>query len=290
MNATKRYAYIHVGTPKTGTTALQASLFSNYSFLKKEGYLYTKTGLWARGHSYAHHNFAYQLYNYPFFDPKHGTLDELRNELKMWHGHIIISSEIFIGLYDDVAKLSILKNTFNSLGFEVVIIIYFRDCVEYVNNLYAEFVKNHFLQIDINEFVNHILSHGQFTLYDNWVFSFDYVEIVKNFANVFGNENVICVKYNKDKTINKFSQIIGVDLGSEILANRSINQKTMEILIAVNKELSKSNLSEFNHHNINQTIVLELKDLDLKEYFGIDNVYSKKIKERFLKSEPIYRY
>ncbi len=267
----KRDAYIHIGTPKTGTTALQMLLTSNFSILKKRGYLYPKTGLWARGHSDAHHNLAYQLYNSPFFDPEHGTLEQLRNELKMWDGHVIISSEIFVGLYNNVAKLSMLKDTFNSCGLNVIIVIYFRDCIEYVNYLYAEFVKNHFLSIDINEFVDHIIKFGQFALYDNWEFSIDYFKIIKNFGDIFGNENIILRKYKSANTINSFSKIIDVDLGSEIIINRDDNPKTIELLKELNKILTGSSLDETIHANLNQTIAIKLKDFNNKKLFGISD-------------------
>ena len=270
-----KYAYIHIGTPKTGTTALQKTLVSNLSVLKEKGYLYPKTGLWARGHSDAHHNLAYQLYNSPFFDPKHGTLEQLVSEIKMWNGDVIISSEIFVGLYNNQKKLSLLKGVFDTCGLDSIVIIYLRDLIEYVEKMYAEFVKNHFLTINMNKFSNHIISNKNFILYDNWEFCFDYFEIIKKIAFVFGKENIICVKYKNKATINSFSKIIGVELlnkeNKEIIMNKTDGPKTTEILRIINNILDKSNLNEVERHHLNQTISNKLKGFDKEYSFNIND-------------------
>jgi hypothetical protein len=274
MLINKRYAYIHIGTPKTGTTALQKTLVSNLSVLKKAGYLYPKTGLWARGHSDAHHNLAYQLFNFPFFDPKHGTLEQLVSEIKMWDGHVIISSEILVGLYNNPTKLSLLKGVFDICGLDSIVIIYFRDLIEYAEKMYAEFVKNHFLTININKFFNHIIKYKKFILYDNWEFCFDYFEIIKKIAFVFGNENIICVKYKNQETIKSFSKIIGVELlnkNKEIIINKTDNPKTIEILRVVNKILVSSNLDDITRNALNQNISNKLKGLNEEYLFNIND-------------------
>jgi len=72
---------LHIGTPKTGTTAIQALFFRNRSkLLRESGVCPTESGLVQK----AHHNIAYQFggMHLKNFHPRRGGLEQALEEAR----------------------------------------------------------------------------------------------------------------------------------------------------------------------------------------------------------------
>jgi hypothetical protein len=75
---TRGTVFIHAGTHKTGTTALQRFLGANERALLESGLHYPRQGRVEWGH----HNLAWELYAPELFNPGRGSLDDVAAELR----------------------------------------------------------------------------------------------------------------------------------------------------------------------------------------------------------------
>jgi hypothetical protein len=104
-----RSCLLHIGAPKTGSTALQRFLASNREELLTQGYLYPAAALRADGH----HELAflsgggYPEWAVPQSEGLDSLIDRLREEIVQHDGPVILSSENFYLLCapDRVAQL-----------------------------------------------------------------------------------------------------------------------------------------------------------------------------------------
>ncbi|MDC8055392.1 hypothetical protein M3N79_08890, partial [Campylobacter coli] len=184
-------AYIHIGTPKTGTTVIQKFFKLNRSKILNKYILYPKTV--GDEHHQTLAGFAYnisrltthrkhlKLYNnYEYINYRKKILKKLKEEI-CGINEIVFSSEVF---QEQLSKREIyrLKKYLIFLGFtEVKIIVYLRNTPELFKSLCSMFCKNNeksiinLLPYD-NSRIHHICNHKQ-TL--QW------------WGEIFGKENLI---------------------------------------------------------------------------------------------------
>lgn len=136
----KKKLYLHIGQPKTGTSAIQNFIVVNSSILKDEHDLYYPNfGRWKDG---SHHEIAFSLRDTPFYPVK--TYEEQINYLLQLKkeiqnsicNRILLSSECF-SVWDSKA----FKEVFNQ-DFEIYIICYLRRRSDYVESIYKQNVRD----------------------------------------------------------------------------------------------------------------------------------------------------
>ena len=71
-----RSCFIHAGTHKTGTTAIQRFLAGNRETLARAGFYYPRSGCWHPEFP-GHHNLMFELTGDARFDPTAGMLSDL---------------------------------------------------------------------------------------------------------------------------------------------------------------------------------------------------------------------
>ena len=148
--------FLHVGTHKTGTTALQNFLMVNKQLLREHGVLIPVSGC-VDPYSGCH-NIAWELNDDHRFQGDYGTLDELCVEISESGCHtVVVSSEDFEYLHSRPEALVRLKHRLNAIGCQVEVILFFREQGEYIISLYAELLK-HGLDIPFRTFKKRILS------------------------------------------------------------------------------------------------------------------------------------
>jgi hypothetical protein len=188
--AVRPLAFVHIGTHKTGTTALQRFLADNELALRAAGLYLPKTGRRDPGLA-AQHNVAYELGHNASFDREAGTLEELAAELvaEASRSAICLSSEAFEALTFNRGGLSRLCSGLEWLGYDPRIVVYLRPQADYLESLYAEFVRAEW-PLDFDSFFDHALrdrSFGDVT--------FAYSRLVGAFEDRFGLERLIVRPY-----------------------------------------------------------------------------------------------
>jgi hypothetical protein len=172
MNKT---VYIHIGTGKTGTTAIQDFLFRNRD--KSESYYYPSYGLRGSGH----HNLAPLKIN--DLDSVKKLYDQLVQEINGCDKEkIIISSEFFVFCPKEIVNYccQVLSD------FTIKVILYVRPQISWIESSYMQRIKTGW------DYAGNIESF--FDLHKN---SFDYFNRVSSWVEFLGNKAIVARVYDK---------------------------------------------------------------------------------------------
>ena len=246
--------YIHIGTPKTGTTAIQRFLTQNNMLLAQRGIFYPIVGrLYSENQK--------QIYN-------------SENALTAINGHVIFDRELFKEQLDIFAKSDcstmILseENLFLHLhhenqlpyndsfwellsNYEVKIIIYFRQSAEYLTSQWQEYIK---LKLQQN--------------FEDYLETTNYAECLKGFHNLLprvGLDNMIVRTYEPTRwlhhnLIDDFLNAINIENTDEFMPLRTRENKThsrdyCERILYVNQHLKAETGTGLDDiHGINEMI------------------------------------
>lgn len=207
QNLGKKRLYIHIGLPKTGTSAIQNYLVTNYDLLKdKHNLFYPKLGRAGDG---SHHNIAWALSANPYKEllddaKQRELLIELRNEIdSSTCSSALLSSECFAMHSNKAFKEIIASN------YELHIICYLRRQDDYIESSYSQIVKDVVRKEtrSFTEYLNDSLS------------SLSYFEMLQKWEGIAEKENIHIREYDKNSFLNgsivdDFLSIIGVRLQS----------------------------------------------------------------------------
>jgi len=174
--------YVHVGTHKTGTTAIQKFLYDNKNLLADKGVRRLQVGVpEGSEQSWGHHQLAWALQNY---DQK--SIWKMAAREAMGSSAALISSEEFslirkVSFYDPVRK-----NFSHTL---VRPICYLRRQDKYLESVYNHHVKSLGEVQPIMEFAKRI------------AYRLDYGALIQCLADSFGGKNIILRTYDRNLLI-----------------------------------------------------------------------------------------
>lgn len=237
-----RELYLHIGYPKTGTTAIQEFLHLNKARLLERNVLYPETGLV----KYAHH-----LIPWVFTEDKRNKngvsqadiIDRLQTELDQNRTveKVVISSEGFIFAMSPEDVAEIFKDNFESIK----LVIYLRQPFRWIVSDYNQGVKGwRQLTCDFDEHFNRVLQTKGGPL--------DFYSMLSKWAGVFGWDNIVVRTYDmeKENLLNGFLDIVGISDHVEFErpqrhdSNPRLSADRLELLRLVNSfELSSEKRS-----------------------------------------------
>ncbi len=196
--------YIHIGRPKTGSTALQAFLHSNREALARQGVCYPETGRYQRA---SHKLSLVYLPKLPDSKVVKGvSADKLYSDLateilNSGLGTAVISSEHF-WLTNPKALPLILREQF-----DVHVVAFVRRQDDVLVSSFIQEVKGGHLSIDV-DLDDYICNSGRLNL-------LDYDKVLQRWAGVFGQKNMQVRLYEtlpEQHGIERdFLQLIGVE-------------------------------------------------------------------------------
>jgi hypothetical protein len=185
--------YLHAGTHKTGTTAIQAFLHRQRALLAQRGLYLPEAGLVGPPPECGHHNIAFELGGFDI-DPSAGGLDDLIAELReRAPERVCVTSENFYPLAGRPERLRLLRDAFDSIGAEVRPILYFRPQAMLLEALYAELVK-HGMADSFRAVFEEVLDCGS-VAYNDTVYDLAYDRGADAFAQAFGREAMTVFPY-----------------------------------------------------------------------------------------------
>lgn len=190
--------FLHIGTNKTGTTSIQKQLTLHHQSLKKQGILYPSSGQ-AGG---VHYPLSWGLgLGHPPTGYKHSPehWSNVVNEIKQTDCQkIILSSECFIMLRNKM-HAEIIKDYLSD--FNVKIVVYIRRQDKYLESVYSQAVKmGAEVPANIMDF------------YHNTKPTFNYLQVLRPWSEVFGKWNIKLNLYEDGQTFNvieNFFKVIG---------------------------------------------------------------------------------
>jgi hypothetical protein len=177
----KKRLYIHCGLHKTGTTALQFFLRNNTERLRTAGVLYPNAGCLDLVGS-GHHNIAWQMARDRRFKKEYGDVEALLKEIGNFGGDILLSSEDFESSLDKPGSFTALVRIANSTQRELVLIIYIRNQIFYLESLYCEMLKHGFAE-EYKTLAEQVIERKMLSMKE-WVFHFDYLRIARHVARI----------------------------------------------------------------------------------------------------------
>jgi hypothetical protein len=215
----KKTIFLHIGPPKTGTSAIQQFLSANRKILKENGYLYPGRGL-------AHHDMAREFHSLTVTDIRNNPALATNNYFAEIDASgldkIILSSENFNGLMQQRENL---KKEIASLKefliprFQVNIIFYVRRQDEKIESMYNETVRGYRKRTDesFSEFIKKTTQHGPDDAKTDTLFrALECYSHLLEWSNAFGRENIL-VRCNEDEQLpqgiyHDFLETIGLTL------------------------------------------------------------------------------
>lgn len=205
-----RTIYLHIGAPKTGTSAIQEFLLLNKDALLKKGVHYCDTGMTSES---GQAMLAWNLLGIHFGTPVDDRIwDEFLEEIENYKENILISSEFFwVFSKNEVMRVHELLKKYT-----IKVILYLRrqDLWAMANALQEVKVFNQEFD-SIDEIVNKILDET------------DYNEKVKIWSDIVGDNNIILRPYEK-KQMHKndiYHDFLFNGLGMELTDEYSIPRK-----------------------------------------------------------------
>jgi len=234
----RKRLFIHIGTHKTGTSAIQNFLFRNREALREKGFFYPLPG-----NKPGHHPIAgeFNPYNQRYKKGVMKTLSYIQEIRTHNLGTSIISAEGLTSRGIDVQKLrDIIPG-----DLDVKIIIYLRRQDERLESGYNQIVKGP------RRYSKKFLDSGSIP---NQKYILDYYKILIPWRDIFGQENIIVRVYEKEQLpqgiINDFCNVIGLALDhkfkiSEERINPSLDRDIIEMIRLCNEKCEKN----IEYHN-----------------------------------------
>ena len=230
----KKKLFLHIGTPKTGTSALQHFLYKNHDKLKDEGILYPKS-LVGSPDDPKHQPLYSCLYfhNRNDFDK---ILLKLSSEITDQVHTVILSSEGFYHHIDEFHKESWNMIRELSQQFTMRIVVSVRPQSEYIESLYRQYMKNPkglIAEFGSGMTIQEVIQRPKVLQ------NMDYYGSLMQWAGVAGEDSIIVKRYSKN-VISDFLSLFKSPLEVEKdfpHRNASINREMAELLRQLNTVL-----------------------------------------------------
>lgn len=238
-NDAQKRVYLHIGTAKTGSSFLQATIAEHHEEFCKEGIYYPRVGRNALFRDSGHHLLPVALMPARWEElslhiPQESlntVWDDLLTEISdIEETDIFISSEWFA--FDVCDQQQIKKIRCLLSNFDVKIIVVFRDVVDFVNSSYSQRVRDGF-NGSVIDYIKLAWPHL------NWM------SLTDRWARAFGNENVIPMSYAYLRDRNYLWDFCRIAFGREVklaldnsnkfvYPNHSLSKNATNLILEIN--------------------------------------------------------
>lgn len=230
-SATKRQLLLHVGSPKTGTSAIQFSLYSAREYLRSRGILYPE-GLIQSAEDPKHQSFfgAIQSANSAKLA---ASLVKLQSELTDSLHTVVLSSEGFYHHMHEFRKGS--WRLIEELGrrYSVRVIVYLRPQAPYLESIYRQYLKN---PRGINAEFGSSMTIQELMAHPRIKQNLDYYDSIRQWAAVLGEDHILVRRYVSD-IVDDFLSLLRVPKTKHFLEpkrNLSVTRDMAELLRSIN--------------------------------------------------------
>lgn len=266
--------YLHIGTPKTGTSALQYFCAGNRKILEEKGIYYPDLGF--RFPDIGKHRNAHFLSYKEYFNKKEKLRDhEAEKKIKeegiqkleeafQTHDTILLSDEHIWNEKEMTAEtLPALCQHFKEQDVQIKIIVYLRRQDQVIQSFWAQKVKES-STITFDSYMRKEKYHR---------FRLDYSTRMQEFADIVGKENLIVRCYEKQqylgeqKTITSdFLNILGLEITEEYKNSEKVYNISLEGIYLEVKRLFNSLPQYKNQKNYMVDLLKEQQMLDYQNH------------------------
>lgn len=243
--------YLHIGTPKTGTTSIQHFCYNNREVLLQKGYLYPGFPF-----SYANKGkYRNGLFLEAVFCDNDGIRQreqeeenfksglQILKELFINNNNIILSDEgIWTACFNRKRGMPLirrLKEEAVQSGYNIKIIVYLRRQDDFLLSWYNQVIKHNITT------KNTLTWEEYFDNYNKYI-NLDYLSCLKKLERIFGRENIIARRFDKNyfkenSLISDFLDIFGIEADNSFQAeenhsefNKKLSENACEIKRIIN--------------------------------------------------------
>lgn len=269
---------LHIGTHKTGTTALQNFCMINYELLKKYDIDYLpQDTIWG-----GHHNLGWAFRGNAVAIEKYcnykdvGVLNHLKSSIENSScSKILLSSENFF-LMDDKKFAKLFFDTFKD--YNIKVLVYLREQSDFLESWYYELVRADYccLSESFEEFIK------------NPRYELDYFEILFKWMKFIGKDNIEVISYSEVKKHNllyfSFLNYLGVNAINEFKLPNSTNERVNYTQLLEILEINKKGLELEVRNELVRNVIMN-KDLQKLENISfIDNKIKSNITNKYFSS------
>jgi len=227
----KKKLFIHIGTPKTGTSSVQWFLYNNYDKLLEHNILYPKSIVESGNNPKQQPLFS--CIHSGNADGLHALLQRLSSEIIPSTTSVMVSSEGFYHHTDELTESA--WKLICQLGqlYDLRIIVFLRPQADYIESMYRQYMKN---PRGINPEYGSSLTIQELMAKPKLKLNMDYYGSLMRWAANVGEANIIVKEYSSS-VIDDFISLFDLDAGfnkSRIVRNSSITRQMAEILRRVN--------------------------------------------------------
>jgi len=272
----KKTIYLHIGTHKTGTTAIQNLLYENHKLLETYDVSYLPDNtIWA-GHHYlgwAFRGNTSVLKEYcKFYD--YGILNFLEDSInKSECSKFILSSENFYMMENREYAEKFFERFSN---FEIKIIVYLRNQLDFLEAWYYEMVRESYGQmpLDFNTFV------------DKTKYNLDYYDMLKKWETFVGKDNMIIKSYEKAKKnknlLSDFLKIFQIDDFEKFSQPKITNERMNDLQLLLIRGINNLSLDSQLRDTVVKEILIneEIKNNDFS-YSVMNTSTKEKIQKQY---------
>lgn len=268
---------IHIGAPKTGSSAIQDFLLDSKKQLEKYGFYYPLHGKDINNISGGHSNIGLSLINDEYEKAKK-LYDTYLNEAKQRDCTLLLSAESF---YNHASKFK------KIVGQESIkVVVFQRDPLESLFSNYNQGVKRHFQIASWPNYCKKILAQKQTPSLSGY--------LVEEWQQLFSTENVIVQKYDKKSFAKTSIQEIFLDLigmqkyhietlkpEKNRIVNKSYSIVALELKRILNYVLDKNNPKRNNEIDWYLQSYSDEKDESVMPYFELSKKLITNLEEKF---------
>ncbi len=178
--------YLHIGTPKTGTSAIQSALYSNMEFLEEQSIIYPDLGFRYDGVSDGR-NGHFLISKDNLEGNAYDLAMQRIAELSKKYQKIVLSEE---NLWRTTECLEQFAKDLKLQGIQMKILVYFRRQDLYLQSQYAQHVKI-YMRKTFEEYA------------ETQKLQLDYYHYIQFFVNLVGKENLIVRVYERQQFLNQ---------------------------------------------------------------------------------------
>lgn len=228
--------YLHIGSPKTGTSSIQAFCWKNQEAFKKKGYCFPDMPF-----RYKH---KYHIRNGLFFTSKYFGEDGKRdiqveqNNLEegmriledtfLEYDNVILSDEgIWNGFFlrkGTRKKADILLESAERCGYQIKVIVYLRGQADYLMSWYNQLIKH-----SVSERLSRLSWEEYFENYKTYI-ALDYLKYLRQLERCFGKENIIVRRFDRKFFVNgslieDFLDTVGLQKDEEFIDDEGVTKR-----------------------------------------------------------------
>ncbi|MCH5266853.1 MAG: hypothetical protein J1E62_00805 [Lachnospiraceae bacterium] len=280
--------YLHIGTPKTGTTAIQYFCHTNYDILLQRGLCYPDLGF--RFPGIGQNRNAYFLSHRHYDAQKNRLYDAEEREresgfaklekLFSRYNTVVLSDEhIWNEEEIDETRLKEIQERVAKMGAVVKVIVYLRRQDQVIESYWAQQVKED-LQLSFSKYIK----ENKYTY-----FQLDYQKRLQVFANALGKENVIVRCYEKGQyqgaehtILSDFLSIFGVESAGNFRNSNTVQNVSLHGIYLEVKRLLNQNPAYQTKQNFIVKWLQKVQESREKTAYIKVNYFSDKQREEYL--------